>query len=578
MPALNASPSIALLVEPARRSWLVLIVAIALPVVAAFAPRDLWSPDEPRYALVARGMLESGDFVVPRLNGEAYAEKPPLGFAWMAAAGAVAGRASAVTSRLPCALLAALAVLMTARLARRWFGDPGLGDTAALLFSTAGLVLWNSSRAALDLPMTTCVLVALDAGTTVVVRRSLWAALAFGAALGAGLLTKGPHALYVPIAALVGGCAAVGKPRRLRDPRWLAGLALALGIALAWLLLALSRAGDEAAYGAASPRFTYGQRILGQLGSRLTGENEPHDHGPFYLLGVLLAAALPWTPAWILALPRALRPSRAPEEDRFGLGAAAWGLIAPLVLLSIPSTQRELYLIPLLPCAAILAAYAFHRVATDGAAGGLARWLVSFGAITAVAGFALPFVAAQGSLGLVGDDPTLAQVVADSGLAFATGAAAFLIAAGAAVAWRLRENASGAARATGVALAAAWIVVATAVLPAFDRWKSLASAADVAAREAPGLPLSIWGFSDASVLWSFPNRRLIRLGEIGYPEAAAALQSSATPALVLAREKVWRERGGRATVAENAVFDRARILWQRPVSGTSYLLLTNAPR
>ena len=46
--------------------------------------RDLWSPDEPRYAQVAREMLETGDWVAPHLNGGVYREKPPLYFWFIA--------------------------------------------------------------------------------------------------------------------------------------------------------------------------------------------------------------------------------------------------------------------------------------------------------------------------------------------------------------------------------------------------------------------------------------------------------------------------------------------------------------
>ncbi len=44
--------------------------------------RDLWDPDETRYALVAREMRESGDWILPHLDGSVYAEKPPL-FFWL---------------------------------------------------------------------------------------------------------------------------------------------------------------------------------------------------------------------------------------------------------------------------------------------------------------------------------------------------------------------------------------------------------------------------------------------------------------------------------------------------------------
>ena len=38
----------------------------------------LVEPDESRYAQIALEMLQSGDFVVPRLQGEPYLDKPPL--------------------------------------------------------------------------------------------------------------------------------------------------------------------------------------------------------------------------------------------------------------------------------------------------------------------------------------------------------------------------------------------------------------------------------------------------------------------------------------------------------------------
>lgn len=557
----------------APRSRWVLWVAVAVPLLAACAPRDLWAPDEPRYGLVAQGMLDTGDLLVPRINGQPYAEKPPLAFAAMAATGLVTGEVTAVGARLACAAFAALAVFLVARLARRWFRDAATAETAALLFSTTGLVLWNGSRAALDLPMTACGLLALDAGTTLLERRSWPAALGFGAALGAGLLVKGPHVFYVPLAALVGGALASGRGRRLLDPRWLVGLALALGLAAAWLVPAVARAGDALAY---NDDVSFGRRVLGQLSDRVAGDDVPHEHGPLYLFPLLLAFGLPWTPAWLLALPAALRPRRAPEGDRLGLGAAAWGLLVPLLALSLPRSKRELYLVPLLAATAWLGAYGLHRGIGPRGRAHLARGLGVAGLVAAVLAVAVPLLVAADALPLGADERAAARAVRGGPATSALGAVALLAAVGGVVALRLRDRAVASARAVGVAVAAAWVVVATAVMPAFDPWKSFASAARAGERAAPQAPLAIWGFSDASVLWSFPHRGLSPLGTVAYREAARVLAPTAPPVLVLAKEKTWRERDRRASPEDRAVLDRARILWAQPVGGIRYLLLTNA--
>lgn len=559
---------------PARPGRWILWLAALVALVAALSPRDLWAPDEPRYGLVARTMADTGEVLVPRLNGQVYAEKPPLLFWSMAGVAKVVGSLPAPLARLPAALLAVVAVFSVARLARRWFGDPDLGDTAGILFATTGLILWNSSRAALDLPMTAFSLLALEAATTVVAKASTKAALLAGLALGLGFLTKGPHVVFLPVCAVVGGCLAVRRARRLLDWRWLLVFGGMAAVFAAWLVPALAQAGDETI----AAGETFRERLLGQLSKRLAGENEPHAHGPFWLAPLLLAFGLPWTLAWLPALPRAFRFRAAPEEERFGLGAALGGLLGTLVLLSIPTSKRELYLIPTLAPAAILAAWGLHRLDGGWYRVHLPRIFAALGFLGAAAAIAVPF--ARLALSLSNEAVAAALVVISSPrVVSALGGVAVLSLGAGLLCARARGRPVEAARAVATALGACWIVVACAILPAFDAQKSFAPLGAVVARQPAERPLLSAGFTDTSFLWGVPRDRVevIGIAEGSHAEAARRLAPGAPPILLVIRARFRDDALRLLEGAPAAAWRDAVVLWDGLVGEHRHLLLTNAP-
>ena len=68
------------------------LIGLALVLMATgLGLRDPWPADEPRFALVAQDMLRSGDWMIPRVGGDLYADKPPVFFWLMAAAMALTG-------------------------------------------------------------------------------------------------------------------------------------------------------------------------------------------------------------------------------------------------------------------------------------------------------------------------------------------------------------------------------------------------------------------------------------------------------------------------------------------------------
>ena len=82
---------------------------------------ELWTPDEPRDAAVGKAMWRMGDWVIPRLNGEPFLEKPPLYWWSQSAIFALFGQATPSLARLPSALFGFASLLLTYLLGRRFF-------------------------------------------------------------------------------------------------------------------------------------------------------------------------------------------------------------------------------------------------------------------------------------------------------------------------------------------------------------------------------------------------------------------------------------------------------------------------
>ena len=98
------------------RPFLCLLILVAFGGLLFFSNIggwDLWNPDEPRYAQIAREMLQGEGWIIPHLNSEVYYDKPPL-FFWMIAGSAKLLREmNEAAARLPSAFFGLLTLILT---------------------------------------------------------------------------------------------------------------------------------------------------------------------------------------------------------------------------------------------------------------------------------------------------------------------------------------------------------------------------------------------------------------------------------------------------------------------------------
>jgi len=430
------------------RDLLIVCAAGGLLLFAGLGRADLFNPDEPREAEMAREMLVSGDHVVPRLNGEPFLEKPPLFYWLVVAACRAAGGPSEAAARAVPAIAGFLCLLVTWNMARRLFG----GETAllaALILLTGFESFWIARRVLIDMPLTLAILVACDALHRVVTaeRRGPpgWIAAA-AAALAAALLFKGVVGAAIPGLAVAGWL----LWRRDLSPLWKRGVLAAGVVAVApvalWVRALYARLG-----GAAVEEFVFVNNVQRFTGGAAKG----HDNPFWYYLPAIATDFFPWSillPFAIVAAVRvALRtapwtPAAGDEEERERAGLRdllVWFLL-PLAVLSVASTKRGLYLLPIYPAASMLCAWWLAR----GRPGRIGRWI-------GVAAAVLPAVA-------------VATVLAAAGQA-GIAAALALVAAGL-LAWAARCARRDETRRLGWSIASmaalSFLLAATVVAPA----------------------------------------------------------------------------------------------------------------
>jgi 4-amino-4-deoxy-L-arabinose transferase-like glycosyltransferase len=207
------------------------VAALGLALLAAL--RFSWRTGEPltgdsvRYAIVARDMLESGDWFHPLHGGEPYFHKPPL-VPWLGALSmALFGKGVAAVS-LPSALAGIGVVLAAWRVASR-YGGPVAGLLAGL-----GLVLTPSfARVTGTFRMDSLLLLSSVGALAAFERartRPAWHAAGW-ALVAVGVLAKGTPGLY-PLAILAAASLLTRDGRPFTDRRfWLAAPAFLLLLA-----------------------------------------------------------------------------------------------------------------------------------------------------------------------------------------------------------------------------------------------------------------------------------------------------------------------------------------------------------
>jgi len=462
-----------------------LCLAVWLPGFFTLPPLDR---DESRFAQASKQMVESGNFIDIRLGNEPRYQKP-AGIYWLQAAStALFGHPPYTqiwTYRLPSLLGALIAVFLAYWCLRGFTGPPAAFLGAAFLALTVALA------AEARIAKTDAMLLATVMGAEAVLMRIYLAArdaarrppdrklvLAGWAAVGAGILIKGPVIVAVLALTAIGVSLWDREWRWLKQSRPLSGIALALLIVLPWAI----------AIGLATHGQFFRQSLGGDFASKVVHGEESHGAPPGYYL--LLSTVTLW-PATLFALPGIAFAVTRRKEPAYRY-LLAW-LVPAWLMFELVPTKLPHYVLPLYPAVAMLGALWAAGPCEPPESHRMKSWRIvacvqfGIGALAfAIAPIALPQYLGNGTPWLL-----VPFAIVGAGIAAAAAALAGL---------RMKLRASGIAALAAVVF---YPLLLWGAAPRLQQiWLSPRAAARVAADRKPGdPPVVLAGYEEPSLVF-----------------------------------------------------------------------------
>jgi 4-amino-4-deoxy-L-arabinose transferase-like glycosyltransferase len=365
------------------RRHLVLLLLVALVVLGAgIGLRDPWPSDEPRFTLVARQMIASGDWLFPHRGSELYSDKPPM-LMWIEALFYLVTGNWRVAFLMP-SLLAGLATLaLTWDMGRRLW-NPRVGLLAAVAMLATFQFAYQVKRAQID-PLVMALITLANWGLLLhLLRGPNWRAYWLGCfAAGLGVITKGVGVLALLMLLLYVVARRGRWDRALQTEgaalRWAGGAAAFLAAILLWLVPMVS-----VAYWRGTPQYLeyVNDILLHQTAKRYGGSVGGHAQPLWYFVPVVLLHFFPMSLAYVSAW-REWRAAWRHKDARVLL-LLGWCVLV-FIFFSVAGGKREVYLMPMLPMLALALGPTLERIADS-------RWL-------RLAGFAATVVLGVGFLG-----------------------------------------------------------------------------------------------------------------------------------------------------------------------------------
>jgi 4-amino-4-deoxy-L-arabinose transferase-like glycosyltransferase len=317
---------------------------------------DLWNPDEPRYAEVAKEMVERGDWILMHVNGNTYADKPPLFFWLIALSSSLWQGFTSFSARFPSGFSSTLTVLLTFVLGKKLYGSR-TGFLSALILATSFEFAYLSTRANIDATLTFFTTTSiffflhwyphysphsspLPSGEGEGARGGLWI-YGFYIGMAFATLAKGPVGFILPLMVSLVYLLVQKDWEAMKRMRLLTGMALCFVVVLSWYLPAVLKGGQN----------FLNETLLHHTIDRFA-KGSSHIRPFYYYLTNFPVDFLPW----FLFLPGAIVYGFSERKEGVSRGflfLLIWFVVI-FLFFSFSKGKRAIYLLPLYPAASLM--------------------------------------------------------------------------------------------------------------------------------------------------------------------------------------------------------------------------------
>ncbi|MEO6118147.1 MAG: glycosyltransferase family 39 protein [Methylotenera sp.] len=316
-------------------------ITVLLGVIAilwGLGSMNLMSLNEGRRALAIKEMFNSGDWLIPRLNGELYLTKPPFLYWISASFSYLFGGVTEWTLRLPSALAALAVLYMAYQYTSKYFGIWAALFTTQLLIANAGFAML-ARRAEIEMLLTALCVGAIFSAVHYIKQEGnrYWIYLSYFL-LGLAVLTKGPVALLFVTLPLI-FTAFWTKDARVKQlltnkTGWL----IFLVVSLSWYIVVTMKLGPD----------IWATIIKRDMVGKMQGDNNVKpilSYIGWIVVDFLLLAGL------LLVKPKALFKR---YRDQLPFIIPVLAIVVPLIVFSAFSNKHAKYLLPIYPFLAIV--------------------------------------------------------------------------------------------------------------------------------------------------------------------------------------------------------------------------------